>query len=57
MKPTPEAIDCALQTAYECHLEASKIRQCKMFPEYARWLAENAKAAERWVAKQTINRK
>jgi hypothetical protein len=45
-------IDAALDTAAACRGEASRIRQTRMFPEYAKWLEENAKAAEKWAAKR-----
>ena len=45
-------IDAAMETASACRVEASKLKQCKVFPEYQRWLLENAKAAERWAMKR-----
>ena len=45
--------DCAEETIHACREEASRIRQCGVFQEYARWLAQNANAAERWLAKES----
>jgi hypothetical protein len=47
-------IDAALETAAACRVEASPIRQTGIFAEYARWLLENARAAERWAVKRVL---
>jgi len=50
--PTRERdIDAALETASECRKWASIYRQIG-FKELAKWLLENAKAAERWATKR-----
>ena len=46
------AEECAEETIHACREEASRIRQCRIWPEYARWLEQNATAAERWLVKQ-----
>lgn len=40
-----------MQTVAACRLEASRQKQIGTFKEYAAWLLENAKAAERWLVK------
>jgi len=46
------AEECAIETISRCREEASRVRQCRIWPEYARWLEENAAAAERWLVKR-----
>lgn len=48
---TTAAQECAMETASACRLEASRLKQLGMFKEYATWLLENAKAAERWLSR------
>jgi hypothetical protein len=45
-------IDAALETASACRMDASMIKQTGLWPDYAKWLLENAKAAERWATKR-----
>lgn len=47
-----EEIQAAMETVSNCRLEASRLRQCKLFPNYVKWLIDNANAAERWAAKR-----
>ncbi len=43
-------IDAALETASNCRLEASRLKQCgPMFAILVKWHLDNAKAAERWA--------
>ena len=44
-------IDAALETASRCREDASIYRQLG-FDTLARWLTDNAKAAERWASKR-----
>jgi hypothetical protein len=48
---TMAAQECAMETIAACRLEASKLNQMRIFPEYAAWLRDNAKAAERWLVR------
>ena len=50
------AEECAEETVHACRSEAAMVRQCGIFPEYARWLRENADAAERWLVKRAALR-
>jgi hypothetical protein len=46
-------IDAAMETASNCRLEASKLRQAgPQFATLAKWHLENAKAAEKWAVKR-----
>lgn len=43
-----DEIDAALETASNCRLEASRMKQLG-FKELAKWFLQNAKAAEKWA--------
>lgn len=51
-----QAQDCAIETITACRLEASKLKQLKIMPEYVAWLLDNAKAAERWLVHKGAHR-
>ncbi|MDR3533976.1 MAG: hypothetical protein P4L90_25850 [Rhodopila sp.] len=49
-------IDAALETASNCRLEASRLKQCgPMFAIPVKWHLDNAKAAERWAVKRSAD--
>lgn len=47
-----EEILAAMETVANCRLEASRLRQCGLFPDYVKWLIDNANAAEQWAARR-----
>lgn len=49
---TERDVDAAMETASRCRQDASIFRQAGM-TDYAKWLLENAKAAERWAVQRT----
>lgn len=45
-------IDAALESASAYRVDVSMIQHARMWPDYAKWLLENARAAERWATKR-----